>query len=80
MRQPGRQPGRGNCVTALCTASPQVWRGTQKASEHALLDTPVAICSYISELSAPRLPALAVAAGECVCAEGVNQGAALHVT
>ncbi|GFR47769.1 hypothetical protein Agub_g9536 [Astrephomene gubernaculifera] len=41
----------------------KVWKGTQKASEHQLLDTPVAICSYISENTAPRLPALAVAAG-----------------
>ncbi|KAG2451137.1 hypothetical protein HYH02_004404 [Chlamydomonas schloesseri] len=41
----------------------KIWKGTQKASEHPLLDTPVAICSYISENTAPRLPALAVAAG-----------------
>ncbi|GFR47660.1 hypothetical protein Agub_g9403 [Astrephomene gubernaculifera] len=41
----------------------KVWKGTQKASEFLLLDTPVAICSYISENTAPRLPALAVAAG-----------------
>lgn len=44
----------------------KVWKGTQKASEHALLDTPVAICSFISETTAPRLPALAVAAGSHV--------------
>ncbi len=41
----------------------QVWKGTQKQSEHALLDTPVAISSFISDNAAPRLPALAVAAG-----------------
>ncbi|GIL69347.1 hypothetical protein Vretimale_13465 [Volvox reticuliferus] len=41
----------------------KVWKGTQKASEHQLLDTPVAICSFISDNSQPRLPALAVAAG-----------------
>lgn len=34
-----------------------------KASEHALLDTPVAITSFISEATNPRLPSLAVAAG-----------------
>ncbi|PNH05290.1 Bardet-Biedl syndrome 1 protein [Tetrabaena socialis] len=41
----------------------KIWKGTAKASEHPLLDTPVAICSFISENTAPRLPALAVAAG-----------------
>ncbi|KXZ45593.1 BBS1 protein [Gonium pectorale] len=47
-------------------AAGRIWKGTQKASEHPLLDTPVAICSYISENTAPRLPALAVAAGSHV--------------
>jgi Bardet-Biedl syndrome 1 protein len=41
----------------------QVWKGTAKASEHALLDVPVAITSFITDGPAPRLPTLAVAAG-----------------
>eukprot|EP00879_Flechtneria_rotunda_P025766 GHRR01027411.1.p1 GENE.GHRR01027411.1~~GHRR01027411.1.p1 ORF type:complete len:329 (+),score=99.63 GHRR01027411.1:210-1196(+) len=41
----------------------KVWKGTQKASEHALLDAPVAITSFIADASQPRLPTLAVAAG-----------------
>jgi Bardet-Biedl syndrome 1 protein len=40
-----------------------VWKGTQKQSEHALLDTPVAITSFISESTGNRQPNLAVAAG-----------------
>ena len=40
-----------------------MWKGTQKASDHALLDTPVAITSFVSEATSPRLPSLAVAAG-----------------
>lgn len=53
---------------------PQIWKGTQKASEHPLLDTPVAICSYISENAAPRLPALAVAAGGPCAIEAYGLG------
>lgn len=41
----------------------KVWRGTQKVSDHQLLDEPVAITSFISEQTAQRLPSLAVAAG-----------------
>ncbi|GAX73330.1 hypothetical protein CEUSTIGMA_g784.t1 [Chlamydomonas eustigma] len=41
----------------------KVWKGTQKAADHALLDAPVAIASFVSELTAPRLPSLAVASG-----------------
>ncbi|KAG2484587.1 hypothetical protein HYH03_016628 [Edaphochlamys debaryana] len=41
----------------------KIWKGTTKASEHPLLDTPVAITSFISDNAHPRLPALAVAAG-----------------
>lgn len=44
----------------------QVWKGTAKASEHALLDVPVALTSFITETAAPRLPTLAVAAGHHV--------------
>lgn len=41
-----------------------MWKGTQKVSEHTLLDTPVAITSfYAADGSPPRLPTLAVAAG-----------------
>ncbi len=65
------------CRLCLCLCPsllPQIWKGTQKASEHPLLDTPVAICSYISENAAPRLPALAVAAGGALC-RGMGVGA-----
>lgn len=44
----------------------QVWKGTAKASEHALLDVPVAVTSFITETAAPRIPTLAVAAGSHV--------------
>lgn len=41
----------------------QVWKGTTKASEHALVEAPVAITSSITDSTAPRVPTLAVAAG-----------------
>mmetsp|Transcript_47681 Transcript_47681/g.152835 ORF Transcript_47681/g.152835 Transcript_47681/m.152835 type:complete len:596 (+) Transcript_47681:319-2106(+) len=41
----------------------KVWRGTTLSSEHALLDLPVAIATFYSDASQPRLPALAVASG-----------------
>jgi len=41
----------------------KVWKGAQKMSEHSLLDTPVAIASYIAEASPTRVVSLAVAAG-----------------
>lgn len=40
-----------------------MWKGTQRASEHALLDTPVALVAFVPDAAPPRLPALAVAAG-----------------
>jgi Bardet-Biedl syndrome 1 protein len=44
----------------------KVWRGTNKASEQALSDAPVALASFVPELSTPRTPAIAVAAGASV--------------
>ena len=41
----------------------QVWKGTQLASEHALLDVPCAIASFYADAQSPRIPALAVAIG-----------------
>lgn len=41
----------------------QVWKGTQRASEHALLDTPVALVAFVPDVAPPRAAALAVAAG-----------------
>eukprot|EP00775_Hariotina_reticulata_P003766 gene3766-4025_t len=41
----------------------KVWKGTVKASEHTLLDDPVAITSFMADRSQPRVPTLAVAAG-----------------
>jgi Bardet-Biedl syndrome 1 protein len=43
----------------------QVWRGTARASEHELLEAPVAVTSFAPSDSEPppRLPVLAVAAG-----------------
>lgn len=40
----------------------KVWKNTAKASEHALLEAPVAIVSFVSENTQPRLPSMAVAA------------------
>lgn len=42
-----------------------MWKGTAKASEHALLDVPTAITSFnfVVEANGPCVPALAVAAG-----------------
>mmetsp|Transcript_17466 Transcript_17466/g.38031 ORF Transcript_17466/g.38031 Transcript_17466/m.38031 type:complete len:600 (-) Transcript_17466:231-2030(-) len=44
----------------------KVWKGTVLQSEHNLLEPAVAIASFYSDLSTPRLPALAVAAGPFV--------------
>jgi Bardet-Biedl syndrome 1 protein len=41
----------------------QIWKGTHRISDHALLDTPVALTSFIPDATPPRTPALAVAAG-----------------
>ncbi|KAL3141002.1 Bardet-Biedl syndrome 1 protein, variant 2 [Trebouxia sp. C0010 RCD-2024] len=41
----------------------KVWKGTQLASEHALLDIPCAITSFYADAQSPRIPALAVAVG-----------------
>jgi Bardet-Biedl syndrome 1 protein len=41
----------------------QVWKGTAKASEHALVEVPVAITSFVTDGPAPRIPMLSVAAG-----------------
>lgn len=41
----------------------KVWKGTHRASEHGLLDTPIALTSFLPDPTPPRLPALAVAAG-----------------
>jgi hypothetical protein len=43
-----------------------VWKGTTLQSEHNLLEPAVAIVPFYSDLSTPRLPALAVAAGPFV--------------
>lgn len=43
--------------------APQVWKGTQRASEHALLESPVALTSFVPDPTPPRVPALAVAGG-----------------
>lgn len=70
----------GCIVVVWVHALLQVWNGTQKQSDHVLLDTPVAITSFISETAAPRLPSLAVAAGEtvleCLAWPGSTQTAA----
>eukprot|EP00878_Enallax_costatus_P030621 GHUV01033376.1.p1 GENE.GHUV01033376.1~~GHUV01033376.1.p1 ORF type:complete len:175 (-),score=36.61 GHUV01033376.1:811-1335(-) len=50
-------------VSATMSFPSQVWKGTAKASEHQLLDVPVAITSFRTETAQPRLPTLAVAAG-----------------
>lgn len=47
----------------LAYPPPQVWKGTQRASEHALLDTPIALTSFLPDAAPPRVPVLAVAAG-----------------
>ncbi len=41
----------------------QVWKGTQLASEHELLDVPCAIASFYTDSQSPRIPSLAVAVG-----------------
>ena len=41
----------------------QVWKGTQMASEHTLVDIPSAATSFYADDQTPRIPALAVAVG-----------------
>jgi Bardet-Biedl syndrome 1 protein len=41
----------------------QVWKGTARASEHALLEPPVALTSFVPDGPPPRSTVLAVAAG-----------------
>ena len=43
-----------------------MWRATQKQSDYTLLDNAVAITSFISDITQPRLPFLAVASGSHV--------------
>jgi Bardet-Biedl syndrome 1 protein len=50
-------------VPAAALLLMQVWKGTTKASEHALVEAPVAITSFVTDGPAPRVPTLAVAAG-----------------
>eukprot|EP00878_Enallax_costatus_P007416 GHUV01007766.1.p1 GENE.GHUV01007766.1~~GHUV01007766.1.p1 ORF type:complete len:464 (+),score=128.94 GHUV01007766.1:2271-3662(+) len=55
--------GDWRLVVADADKTIKVWKGTAKASEHQLLDVPVAITSFRTETAQPRLPTLAVAAG-----------------
>jgi Bardet-Biedl syndrome 1 protein len=60
---PRQMPLSCNGLLAFHLNIPQVWRGSQRLSEHALLDTPVALASFIPDASYPRLASLAVASG-----------------
>mmetsp|Transcript_13797 Transcript_13797/g.22981 ORF Transcript_13797/g.22981 Transcript_13797/m.22981 type:complete len:603 (+) Transcript_13797:119-1927(+) len=44
----------------------KIYKGTTLAVEYAILDNPVALCIIHSELSLPRIPSIAVAAGSHV--------------
>ena len=44
----------------------KVYKGTGVGSVHALLDVPVAIATFQSDLAVPRVPSVAVAAGPFV--------------
>ncbi|WIA09492.1 hypothetical protein OEZ85_008892 [Tetradesmus obliquus] len=55
--------GDWRLVVADADKKIKVWKGTAKASEHALVEAPVAITSFITDSTAPRVPTLAVAAG-----------------
>lgn len=45
----------------------QIWRGTNKASDHKLLGPPIAVASFTPEAQdGPKVPSLAVAVGNCV--------------
>ncbi|KAF8073129.1 Bbs1 [Scenedesmus sp. PABB004] len=56
--------GDWRLVVADADKKLKVWRGTAKASEHALLDAPTAVTSFLPPAaSPPRMPTLAVAAG-----------------
>ncbi|KAL0026920.1 hypothetical protein WJX77_011582 [Trebouxia sp. C0004] len=41
----------------------KVWKGTQMASEHTLVDIPSAATSFYADVQTPRIPALAVSVG-----------------
>mmetsp|Transcript_7059 Transcript_7059/g.25118 ORF Transcript_7059/g.25118 Transcript_7059/m.25118 type:complete len:582 (-) Transcript_7059:34-1779(-) len=58
--------GENVLVVASMDRKLRVYSGTSVASEHTLLDLPVALCSFYTDLSAPRMPALAVASGPYV--------------
>jgi Bardet-Biedl syndrome 1 protein len=58
--------GEWRLVVADSDKKLKVWKGTQKQSDNTLLDTAVAITSFISDTTSPRIPFLAVASGSHV--------------
>jgi len=44
----------------------KIYRGMILESEHVILDTPSALCSYYMDSSAREIPAVAVASGSCI--------------
>jgi len=58
--------GEWRLLVADASKKLKVWKGTALQSEHNLLEPAVAIAPFYSDLSTPRLPALAVAAGPFV--------------
>lgn len=58
--------GDSNFVVATLDQKLKVYRGTALVAEHKLLDTPVALCAFYTDMSTPRTPAIAVAAGSHV--------------
>eukprot|EP00947_MAST-08B_sp_MAST-8B-sp1_P003262 g3262.t1 len=58
--------GDSKLLVATADRHLKIYKGTQVISEHALLDSPVAICSFLADDHRPRCPAVAVASGSYV--------------
>jgi Bardet-Biedl syndrome 1 protein len=60
--------GDGDSKLCVCDFDKKlkVYKGTNLVVEYALLDVPVAMCIVYTELSSPRVPSVAVAAGSYV--------------
>jgi Bardet-Biedl syndrome 1 protein len=58
--------GDGCLITADSDCRLRVFKGTALVSDHALLDVPVAMCTFYTDTHRPRTPAVAVASGTFV--------------
>ena len=58
--------GEAKLLVADSDKKLKIFKGTSLVSEHQLLDVPVALCTFYTDASLPRAPAVAVASGSFV--------------